>query len=578
MERRGTRKKELASSFLVLSAAVEPLYCSQAMADSVVSLYNQDEKNECRSRLIKHAIKCLTTERDTSVCVTPYHVINIWTNLLKTQEAMQHFSFEERQAITNAIEGWKIFHESCLQIKTPQNLRVCYLAGDNPMNDLQVLVDNGILTQNIWAIEKDATMIESVVKTINHQSLKNFKLFKGDIINFLIDLEGQFDIIYYDACGTLPSKKQNTLKVIGTVFLHNKLTSPGALITNFSFPPEQASEQDTKSSSPQGEERNRIMFLAERYLQYRELNTPAFQDNSENYENIPANINTRTAEDTYSDYITYQVIDAAAVYIPAQRMLLSGRMSLWDQLYTNKLKFLEKVKLYDTGKEYSETASTSYLRKIGSAIMMISGNDLCRNWVNEIFPNWKTSSLKKEEISSLLMTHHLSCSEEFIAKFANKDFQERCLLREALDPDTNGAIRPSFCDTLDAASATRLVGGIQYGQLANPSFPVVDQLLRLRYTAKKRTMFSDVFIFDKCRYFYDQFPSVDFAINSIKSEQQMLIKMIVNGLRTHLREICYDQFCNVADLHVNSLQIPQRQNVYVDSPDLLHEADLQDAL
>jgi len=91
-------------------------------------------------------------------------------------------------------------------------------------------------------------------------------------------------------------------------------------------------------------------------------------------------------------------------------------------------------------------------------------------------------------------------------------------------------------------------------------------------------MFSDVFIFDKCRYFYDQFPSVDFAINSIKSEQQMLIKMIVNGLRTHLREICYDQFCNVADLHVNSLQIPQRQNVYVDSPDLLHEADLQDAL
>ena len=546
-------------------------------------LYNQEEKNECRSRLIKHAIKCLTTERDTSVCVTPYHVINIWTNLMKTKEAMQYFSPVERLDINNVIEEWIIFHGSCVQTKTPGDLRVCYLAGDNPMNDLEILVDNGILTQNIWAIEKDASMVQSVVKTLNHPSLKNFKLFKGDIIDFLIDLEGQFDIIYYDACGTLPSPKQNTLKVIGTVFRYNKLTSPGALITNFSFPPfppEQAPQHNTTTSSPQADERNRIKFLAEKYLEFRDLNTPAFQDHSENDENIPANLNTRTAEDTYSDYLTYQIIDSAAVYIPAQRMLLSRRKSLWDQLYTKKLEFLEKVKLHDTGEEYSKTSSESYLRKIGSSMKKgwkISGNILCKNWVNEIFPEWTTSSLKKEEISSLLLTHHLSCSEEFISKFANKDFRERCpSLGEVLDSDKNGSLPPSssFCDSLDAPSATRLVGGIHYGQLAYPSFPVVDKLLRLRYTAKMRTMFADVFIFDQCRYFYDQFPSVDFAINSIKTEEQMLMKMLVNGLRTNLREICYDQFCNVADSHLNSSQFPQRKNVDVDISlaDLFQEA------
>jgi len=485
---------------------------------------------------------------------------------MNTQEAMEHFSIVERLEIKNAIDDWIIFHGSCVKTKTPRDLRVCYLAGDNPMNDLEVLLDNGILAQNIWAIEKDPAMVQSVVETVNHPGLKKLKLFEGDLIDFLKDVEGQFDIIYYDACSTLPAPKQKTLKVIGTVFLYDKLTSPGALITNFSCPPEYAPEQDT-------EERNRITFLAEKYLEFRKLNTPAFQDQSEKNENIPANLNTtlntRTVEHTYSDYVTYQIIDSAAVYIPTQRMLLSGRKSLWDQLYTNKFNFLQKVKLYDTGEEYSQTSSESYLRKIGSAVrdeFNLSGNILCRNWLNEIFPEWKTSSLKKEEISSLLLTHHISCSEEFIGKFANKDFQERCsTLKGALDPDTHGSTPSSLCDTLDAASAIRLVGGIHYGQLANPSFPVVDKLLRLCYTAKTRIMFSDVFIFDKCRYFYDQFPSVHFGIDAIKSEQQMLMKMLVNGLRTHLGEICYDQFCNIADLHLNTLQIPQRQNVDVDS-------------
>lgn len=544
------------------------------MAGSQASVYNQKEKNESRSRLIEHAIKCLTTERDTSVCVTRDHVVKTWTNLRETQEAMQHFSRAERENITNAVEEWIKFHKSRIQTKTPKDLRVCYLAGENPMNDLEVLVHNGILIQNIWAIEKDAEKIEKAFEIIRQPESKCFKLFKGDLIKFLTDLEGQFDIIYYDACGTLPSAKQSTLKVIGTVFLHNKLTSPGALITNFSFPPAQAPEQDKENLLPQleDEERNRIKVLAETYLKYREYNTPlSFQDHSEK--------NTRSVEDTYSDYITRQVIDSAALYIPALKMLLSS--TLWDQLYSKKSKFLAKVKLYDTGKEYSQTSGESYLRKIGSDIKNTSKNNLCKSWVKEILPNWQTSSLKTGEISSLLLTHHLSCSEEFIGKFANKDFQKRCLepLREALDTDTNDDIPPSFSDTLDAGSATRLVGGIYYGQLANPSFPVVDKLLRLCYTAQTRKMFSDVFIFDKCRYLYDQFPSVDFGINSIKtSEQQMLIKMILNGWRSHMREICYDQFCNVADLHLNSLQIPERENVYVDSPDPLHEDVLPDEL
>ena len=479
--------------------------------------------------------------------------MNIWMKLMETQEAKQHFSVEERLRIASAIEEWETFYKSRVQTKTPQDLRACYLAGDNPMNDLEVFVANGILTQNIWAVEKDDKKLKTVRES-DHQKLKNFKLIKSDLIDFLTDMKGQFDIIYYDACGTLPSARQKTLKVIGTVFMQNKLTSPGALITNFSFPPEQDhGEQDSKDSSTQDEERNRITSFAEQHCKYRESIT---QGQSNEVQHRRAISTGRTAEETYSDYITYQVCDSAAVYIPAFRMLQSARQSLWDQLYyTNKTEFLEEVRLFDAGKKF-KTSSEAYLKAI-------SVNSLGKSWVNEIFPNWTSSSLKNKEISSLLLTHRLSCSEEFIGKFSNESFK-RCLkrLREGLAPDTNTlCMPPSFCDKLDAASATRLVGGLLYGQLAKPSFPVVDKQLRLCYTAKKRKMFSDVFIFDTCSYLYDQFSSVDFAIHSINSEQQLLIRMILNGLRPHLKAIYNDQFCDVADLHVNSLEIPQREYI-----------------
>ena len=40
--------------------------------------YDQDVKKECQSKLIEHAVRCLTTERDTSACVQRDHVRRVW--------------------------------------------------------------------------------------------------------------------------------------------------------------------------------------------------------------------------------------------------------------------------------------------------------------------------------------------------------------------------------------------------------------------------------------------------------------------------------------------------------------------
>lgn len=573
------------------------------------SQYDQDVKQECRSKLIEHAVRCLTTERNTSACVQRDHVRRVWQQLRESGEAEHYFYLQQRQDIEREIEQWELFHDSQIQTRKPSDLRVCYLAGDNPINDLEVLTDLGVLTQNVWAVEKDSETLKKAWQSINRSKLRNVRLFEGDILNFLKDFEGQFDIIYYDACGALPSK-QNTLKFIGYVFMYNKLASPGALITNFSFPPELTADVQNASAGDKYDERREITDLSREYLKYRLCNTSL----EENYPDLNAELlSKKTDEEIYSDYITYQVIDSAYLYIPAQRMLSSTRSGracpLWEQMFLSKEVFLAKAKTYTSATSPSDSESSSieaasksadsksreealskfaklqdtldptlkdiacesYLRMIGDAMNSPTASNRLRDvWIKEIFPDWKSSALKDRKISSLLLTHLLSSSQEFIYRFSNPNFQQKCLgpISKACE---EGSI-PRFCDVPNGTVNTKLVGGLLYGQMAYPSFPVVDKLLRLHYTAKKRQMFSDVFIFDKCRYVYEQFPSVDCSIFAIyELQQQMVFRMVVDGLRKHLESICCcDLFksCHVASKNevieggVNfykDSEIPERQ-------------------
>ena len=238
------------------------------------SSYDQPEKKECRRRLIEHAVKHLTTERDTSVFVQRDHVNKVWRQLQETEEAFYFFIDKDRQYIEKEISQWELFHESQVQIRKPSDLRVCYLASDNPTNDLKVLLDFGILPQNVWTVQEDDKKLKEACKSITNSNLRNVRLFKGNILIFLKDFEGQFDIIYFDACGTLdasdangtldafhacntlPAPEQETLKFIGYVFLYNKLTSPGALITNFSFPPPGKQKQAPTQEGESGQDTN----------------------------------------------------------------------------------------------------------------------------------------------------------------------------------------------------------------------------------------------------------------------------------------------------------------------------------
>ena len=546
-------------------------------------LYDNPAKKRCRSDVISHAIRCLTEERNTSVCVQRDHVGRVWKQLQESGERQAYFDDSQvTSSIEDEIRQWETLHDSKVQSRKASDLNVCYLGGDNPINDLEVLLDNGVLPQNVWAVEKNSEICKRARKAIRGSKLRNVRLFEGDILNFMTDYEGNFDIIYFDACGTLPSAKQNTLKIIGYVFQYNKLTSPGALITNFSFPTEQFS----------GEERHRITELVTEYLNYRRDNTS--QDGN-------AKSRRSTGED-YGDYITYQVIDSAYLYIPALRMLSStrsGRSSpLWDQMFKSKSHFLKQLRkigkelfgaasksspgsvscsVSESASEVTEASesfttstsasaggdssdeelsalkeaySASSLCRGGTALLeKMKNNNLCKAWVTEILPDWwSTSKLETQILPFLLLTHLLSYFDALISAFTNHNFQETCIkpLKNAFDE----AKFPRFQKAIDLDRSKSLVAGLLYGQMAYPSFPVVDKMLRLCYTGNTRQMFTDVFIFDQCRYVYQQFPSIscaDFAIT--EPGQQVVFRMVVDGLRKHLEDICCEDvfpYCHVA--------------------------------
>ena len=170
-------------------------------------MYNQEVKNHCRNRLIQHAVKSLTTERDTSVCVQRNHVREVWNKY----EKRMYLTPNNLALIDEEIRNWERFHDSRLQKKEPSDLRVCYISGPNPINDLEVFIDNGVLCQNVWAIEKKQGAIKEALKNIGGSNIKNVRLFEGKLETFLKEFEEQFDIIYFDACGALPSQ-QETLK------------------------------------------------------------------------------------------------------------------------------------------------------------------------------------------------------------------------------------------------------------------------------------------------------------------------------------------------------------------------------
>jgi hypothetical protein len=111
------------------------------------------------------------------------------------------------------------------------------------------------------------------------------KLVYGSIEHFFKEIPKKFDIVYIDACGSIPSS-QHCLRMISTLLKYHRLNSPGVLITNFACPTD-----DYKS----------YLELIARYLYFKKIpNSPIMLQDE-----IICNTEYKKLRIMLSDFLTF---------------------------------------------------------------------------------------------------------------------------------------------------------------------------------------------------------------------------------------------------------------------------------
>ncbi|MFL9676111.1 hypothetical protein ACXUPC_10765 [Pseudomonas marginalis] len=197
--------------------------------------YKQASKQIARSKALTHAVELLTTRREDCAIVPRDYIDKV---VAKMSDPSQHPDYTSAAKVckTEDIESWKNFRKSVVGSRTPSELTVAYLSGPEPTNDLEVLIELGVRPENIWAFEIDKDAFTSAVVDIERTKLRGVKLMNVSIEDYFLSTPRRFDIIYFDACGPLPSKTRKTTQAIVNIFRHSALASQGVLITNFSEP------------------------------------------------------------------------------------------------------------------------------------------------------------------------------------------------------------------------------------------------------------------------------------------------------------------------------------------------------
>jgi len=454
--------------------------------------YSEKQKQTARNEALTHAIKTLTTDRHSSTVARRSYVFDIKSNLINEGSPTDR-KFAQKLSDTE-INHWESFYDGIVGQKKPSDLRVAYLSGPNPENDIEVLVSNGILPENIWAFESDNQTYNDAVISALDSMFPFVKIYKGKIQNYLKILPFKFDIIYLDFCKTIASDQ--TLSVVRDVFNYQKLNSPGTLITNFAYP------NDTDANI---EYRENLNLLAANYL-YPKVFTETYEDMGGGFIESPECCGLNPEEfielvkndgpTFYSQLITRVLYDLPGVIIPYQRLASNPDLV---KLFFKKF---DKSSFDEDYEEYSLCISDDHSMIWGLSNFIIE---------KELFPNFQQKFNKQLSLNS--DAEKLVEQIELVHYFISEDLSKELLSDSLAKIRENWNItRPYvFCDVF----LFHQLKDILVGQLTAPYFYNVEYTKRWHYKAKETEMFMDCITYDECRYVFDWMPTVDMLENSV---------------------------------------------------------------
>jgi hypothetical protein len=466
--------------------------------------YNQESKNEVRELMLKSAIVALTSKRHSSELIDRKKLKITFDHFLSL---IQHgfgagSQFDELHSAAEVeLSEWMEFDACCNTRRKSCELKVLYLCGPSPTNDLAVLLEHGINIHNIWAVTGS-----SEDSAAAHRELSKFnlalKVHEGSLAEFFGIYNEVFDLIYFDACGPFMGGKPSTLSPVVAILEKQRLSPKGALITNYSAPPDS------------GPARDRYVSLATAYFHPRYEDIPDVVRRSDLDPAIFAvdpeplkEFITGHLEPVYSDLITQLTIDLAAAIIPSLRAFsmpaflkkLAGQQEVVGELITRQteenirenglpgdrwlspssypiLSFIDRLEEYNPNDPLL-TALQPYNRQGNSFKHLISVSELTRSVIEG---NWDVTS-----------------------------------------PELLAAIKCSWFDykariTCDIPLPNLLVSSL-VGTYGRPYFYNPRLSRRVKYISNVREMYCDLFAFDQCRSFFDWFPTVQACPSRFRS-------------------------------------------------------------
>lgn len=498
----------------------------------------------------KNAINLLVHNRKSSRILNEEFIRRTWdyafTEILLPYEIINKYD-------EGFLEYWCEFSSSSYSDKKVEELKVLYLCGPEPENDLELLLKLGIQCENVWAVESDKETYKKALNIVK-EKYQGFKLYFGKLHEFFEIYPEIFDIIYLDFTAPLFSKSQKPFYSLHCLFDNQVLTNLSQLIITTSEPDYDEDVLNFLTSyflnqkcveggvTNESDEKGEII---QRYIE-----GPICQGLYE-FEKLQ-NIIKYNTEAAYSAFITQYPVLYSNIVLPIIRTLITNsarkRLLISNQEELSQIKerfgnIDDLILFLSNNDDYIEQNNTRNKNEISGDLILNPTQYPLYHFINTL--NCFNSNLSKYWVSVYNQQKQGVSRFEAIllrgllseASYGYKDILSKPIINSVKEihkvlPDKIGC--PLFCD----APLPHIWIELAINQLGFPYHINVKKHKRWKYRAKKRKMFVDSFLLDKCRSLYDWLPSMDIIGSDFELiERQIIARSCMDAIRRQMHRI-----------------------------------------
>lgn len=504
--------------------------------------YKQQTKERSREMIWEHAVYSLTIRRSNNRVLQEEHIRTLWSHVF-FKSKYTRVPFADYIPDTSYLNSWCDFANNIYGFKRASELKIVYLCGPEPENDLNILLRLGVSIENIWAIEANKKAFEKAIENIRN-IYPTLKIFHGSIDAFFKIYPTPFDIIYLDFTAPLFSKEQKPFQTIHTIFDNQVLSELGVLITNYSVP---------------DKTEDNVEFLADFFIDQEYLEGTVhgaissegemltwFGDSARshygtgNTQTLISKIDTNF-KGAYSAFCSLYPIYYANAVSPDYR--IAKDPILFKKMYNDEKINQKKSsnKYFGDNILYENHPAFGFVNRLNS-----SKHDLSQAWSNVYGvkeSGGRCSRLEAITLSAFLRSEFISNDNDIFSPTLKHSIINTYRAIEWIED------RRLFCDIL----FPNILAEIALFQLGLPYHPQMNNHKRFKYTAKTREMNTDIITFDRCRSFYDWIPLMEFYDATISAlERQIILRScldIIGGKQAALTPIpIYDSGVSIVGI------------------------------